>query len=109
MEVPVPEPVLNLFQHLEEGPVTANMIKEAKKTDPVLSRVLQYVLQCWPEKNSVDELVPAFMRRHELFCKDGYILWGTRVIVPTIHRSVLMEELHQTHPDVSRMKSLTRN
>ena len=37
------EPVLNLLQHLEEGPVTAGMIKEATKTDPVLSRVLQYV------------------------------------------------------------------
>ena len=42
--VEVPEPVLNLLQHLEEGPVTATMIKEATKTDPVLSRVLQYVL-----------------------------------------------------------------
>ena len=44
VEVPVPEPVLNLLQHLEEGPVTATVIKEATKTDPVLSRVLQYVL-----------------------------------------------------------------
>ena len=44
VEAPVPEPVLNLLQHLEEGLVTATMIKEVTKTDPVLSRVVQYVL-----------------------------------------------------------------
>ena len=55
VEVSVPEPVLNLLQHLEEGPVTTTMIKEAKKTDPVLSLVLQYVLHRWPEKNAADE------------------------------------------------------
>ena len=40
VEVPVLEPMLNLPQHLEEGPVTASMTKEATKTDPVMSRVL---------------------------------------------------------------------
>ena len=49
-EIPVSEPVLNLLQHLEEGPVTTGMIKEATKTDPVLSRVLQYVSQQWPKE-----------------------------------------------------------
>ena len=43
VEVLVLEPVLNLLQHLGEGPVTASMIKEATKTDPVMSLVLQYV------------------------------------------------------------------
>ena len=60
------EHVLNLLQHLEEGPVTATMIKEATKTGPVMSRVLQYVLQRWPKKNAADELVTFFRRRHEL-------------------------------------------
>ena len=68
VEVPVPEPVLNLLQHLKEGPVTAAMIKEATNTDPVLSHLLQYVLQRWPEENEADELMPYFRRRHELSC-----------------------------------------
>ena len=109
VKVPMPEPVLNLLQHLEEGPVTETMIKEATKTDPVMPRVLQYVLQRWPEKNAADELMPFFRRRHELSCEDGCIILGTRVIVPTIHLSVLMEELHQTHLCVSHTKSLARN
>jgi len=58
VEVPVVEPVINLIQHPEEGPVIANMIKEATKTDPVMSRVLQYVLQQWPEKSRNVELMP---------------------------------------------------
>ena len=52
--------------------------------------------------------MPFFRRRHELSCEYGCILWGT-VIVPTIHRSVLMDELHQEHSGVLRMKSLARN
>ena len=66
LKVKVPEPVLNLLQHPEEGPVTADMTKEATKTDLVLSRVLQYVLQQWPEKNIAAEMMPFYRRRHEL-------------------------------------------
>ena len=51
----MPEPVLNLL-HLEEDTVTATVIKEATKNDPVQSRVLQYVLRRWPEKNAADEM-----------------------------------------------------
>ena len=40
VEVPVWEPVLNLLQHMKEGPVTASMIKEATKIDPIMPRVL---------------------------------------------------------------------
>ena len=103
VEVPVPEPVLNLLQHLEEGPVTVTMIKEAKKTDPVLSSVLQYVLKRWPEKNAADELMPFFGHTHCHAKVD--VFYGVQ---ESLHCSVLMEELHQIHPGVSRMKSLAR-
>jgi len=67
---------LSRLQHLEIGPVTGSMVKEATKTYPVMSRVLQYVLQQWPEKSIDVELMPFYRRRHELSCEDGCILWG---------------------------------
>ena len=50
-----------------------------------------------------------YKQTHELSCDDGCILWSIRVIVPTVHRSMFMEELHETHPDISRIKGLARN
>lgn len=39
---------------------------------------------------------------------DGCLLWGSRVIVPPPGQAQVMEELHDAHPGVSRMKSLAR-
>ena len=39
----------------------------------------------------------------------GVCLWGNRVVVPPKARERMMEELHDTHPDICRIKSLTRS
>ena len=36
-------------------------------------------------------------------------MWGSRVIVPPQGRNFIIEELHDTHPGISRMKSLARS
>ena len=38
----------------------------------------------------------------------GCILWGSRVVVPEQGREMVLQELHDGHPGVTRMKSLTR-
>ncbi|XP_014667918.1 PREDICTED: uncharacterized protein K02A2.6-like [Priapulus caudatus] len=109
MEIPVPPSVVNLMQHLEGCPVTCAMIQQDTKSDSVMARVVQYVLQGWPDNNPSVELMPYFRRRTELSCEDGCVLWGTRVVVPDVHRAALIEELHEAHPGASRMKSLACN
>lgn len=52
---------------------------------------------------------PYAKRKTELSLQDGCIFWGVRVIVPPPGRAQIMEELHETHPGVSRMKSLARS
>ena len=40
--------------------------------------------------------------------EDDCILWGSRVVVPPPGRSLILQELHEGHPGISRMKSLAR-
>ena len=53
-------------------------------------------------------IAPFHQRRYELSLLDGYVLWGSRVIVPTVGRDIVMDQLHDCHPGVSRMKNLAR-
>ena len=86
--------------------VHSGHIKAWTKRDPVLSKVLRYTLEGWPNS---EELTPYYTKRTELRVEDGRILWGTRVIVPPQGRSQVLSELHEAHPGESRMKALARS
>ena len=76
--------------------------------DPVLSQVYNYVISGWP--CVVDPtLVPFKTRQDELSTQQGCILWGARVIVPPSLQDNVLQELHDTHPGISRMKALARS
>ena len=48
-------------------------------------------------------------RRSELSLLDGCLMWGSRIIIPPAGHSLALDELHNTHPGISRMKSLARS
>ena len=48
-------------------------------------------------------------RKEELSVQDGCVLWGNRVVVPRAGQDKVLEELHDSHPGMSRMKSLARS
>lgn len=52
---------------------------------------------------------PYTSRKNELLVLDGCALWGSRVIVPPAGHSKVLEELHDGHPGISRMKGLARS
>ena len=105
-EDPPPEVIL-LMKHLAESPVTSRDICRGTQQDPVLSSVLRNVRQGW--SNSPDSaLSPFYSRRYELSVQDGCLLWGSRVIVPPSGRKAVLNELHEAHPGISRMKALAR-
>ena len=102
----VPELVL-LLEHLEESPVTASDIKKFTRRDPVLSQVLQFVTQGWP--NKCDTTLSAYSsRKTELSVLDGCLLWGSRVVIPPQCQQNVLQELHSAHPGMTKMKSLAR-
>ena len=73
-----------------------------------LSQVYNYVISGWP--HVVDpSLVPFKTRQDELSTRHGCLLWGARVIVPPSLQEKVLQELHDTHPGISRMKALARS
>ena len=88
--------------------VTSQMIKKETQWDPVLAQVYNCVISGWP--HVVDSsLVPSKTRQEELSTRRGSLLWGTRVIVPPLLQEKLLQEVHDTHPGISRMKALARS
>lgn len=53
---------------------------------------------------------PAFgpYTRHqdELSTQESCVLWGGRVVIPPPGHNALLKQLHQSHPDITRMKGL---
>ena len=62
-----------------------------------------------PEYTREPRLRPYAARKTELTVVDGYVLWGTRLAVPPKGREALLMDLHESHPGMSRMKSLARS
>jgi hypothetical protein len=89
--------------------VNAATIKAQTFRDPVYSQVLNYCRRGWPDRCPSEDLRPFFQVRAELSLQDGCLLRGCRVIVPTKSQEVILEELHEMHPGVCRMKALARN
>ena len=101
-----PELVL-LAEHLDDSPVTATDIRSWTQQDKKLSQVLQYVQLGWPSDGDPD-LEPYSSRRLELSSFEGCIMWGTRIVIPPPGRQAVLQELHEGHPGISRMRALAR-
>ena len=107
-QVPLPGDTVLVLDRLSATPVSVSQIRTWTSRDPLLSRVRDFVQQGWPQ--SVDTSFRSFhSRRSELSVQDGCLLWGSRVVIPPQGRALIMEELHETHPGVSRLKSLARS
>ena len=107
----VPPENIMLLHVLDQTPVTALQVKRWTRQDPVLSKVVQFTQEGWPAETTVTnsmDFKPFKVRASELTTHDGCLLWGNRVIIPPQGREQLLEELHLSHPGISRMKGLAR-
>ena len=106
--VPTPPDVVLLLNHLTETIVSAETIKSWTDKDPVLSRLRNIILTGTNIPHDIQELQPFIRCSSELSVTDGCLLRGSRVIVPSPGHSLVLSQLHETHPGISRMKSLAR-
>ena len=107
-EVPLPGETVLLMEKLQTSPITAQQIKIWTDRDPLLGRVRNFVLKGWKETN--EEALRTFVqKKDELSVQDGCLLWGCRVIIPSVGREKVLDELHEGHPGVVKMKSLARS
>ena len=101
-------PAIYNMAQIQALPVTYKNIKKCSQKDPVLSKVIRYLKSGWPAKMS-DELKPYHSKRFELTMEGGVLLWGTRVVIPKKLQSTILDEIHQDHPGVVRMKTMARS
>jgi len=101
---------LNLFhtEHFGELPVTREHVKRETVSDALLSQVCQYVHTGWPQGDS-GHLSRYHQIRNELSIDAGCLLRGTRLVIPTTLRPMLLEELHGGHIGMVKMKNTARN
>ena len=85
--MPLPHDLVHLIHQLSTSIVTAAQIRQWTDKEPILSRVRRLVSAGWTLTD---------------------LLWGSRVIVPSAGQKIVLDQLHECHPGINRMKSLAR-
>ena len=102
------DPTLFNITQIESLPLTAQQIEQATRNDKILSKVLQYTKRGWPSQEE-DVMKPYCQCSEQITVEGDCLMWGYRVIIPSKHRSHILQELHRDHPGCSRMKSVARS
>ena len=107
-DVPDVASMFNVVQ-MSALPLTHKQLRSASRCDPVVSKVLMFVQCGWPQCTPQEELRDYWRRRQQLTVEAGCLLWGMRVVVPTVYRKKVLEMLHEGHPGIVKMKCLARS
>ena len=83
----------------DRSPVTAEEIASATRSDPILSRVLDWSLRGWPNTGGDSSFAQYYTRSSTITVYRGCLLWGNRVIIPEKLRKRIVEALHVAHPE----------
>ena len=97
-----------LTNHLSKCITIANHIKAWTDKNPVLSRVRKLAQVGWTSSDLGPDFIPYFNRRRELSVLDECVLWGSHVVIPPTGHDIILNQLHETHSEVSKMKCLAR-
>ena len=97
------------LMELDRSPVTAREVKVHSRKDAVIAKMIDYILTHTLGDVQGPDFKPFIERKDQLSVEDGCLLWGNRVIIPTACRTKVLEELHQCHPGINRMKALARS
>ena len=93
---------------LRDVPLSAKVVSSETVRDPLLSRVLHFTQNGWPQNCDSTEIKPYLLRKNELSVDQNCLLWGNRVVIPTKLRPNMLLDLHESHIGIVRMKSLAR-
>ena len=106
--VPLPEETIFLMDTLESTPINATRIKNWTNNDAVLAKVRDMVREGWTNTDE-EQLQPYQRHRDELSVHAGCVMLGNRVVIPVASRKQIIEQLHQSHPGITRMKGLAQS
>ncbi len=89
--------------------ITSEIVSKYTQSDKILSKVFKYLKFGWPTDDHDKDLVFYRSKCNELSVDDNLILWNTRVVIPEILQKSVLNELHDTHPGITRMRMLARS
>lgn len=93
-------------------PIKFNDVRRAQQACPDLRIVAEFIEKGWPDskKRIINpEVAKYFAQRDHFNLIQGCIFYGERILIPTIYRNRILEELHIGHPGIVRMKLLARS
>lgn len=90
-----------------QAPDPGSLQKETAK-DPVLSRVIRFTREGWPQNTNDVDLEKFRKLADSLTTLHGCLLYGTRVVIPSTIRQQVLQLLHEGHFGIQRMKQLAR-
>ncbi|PFX28231.1 Transposon Tf2-6 polyprotein [Stylophora pistillata] len=85
--------------------VNASVVAVETKKDPLLSKVLRYTQNGWPERPE-QIFQPYYSKRHDLSHEDDILPWNSRVVIPESLRSIVLKDLHTEHLVMVKVKQL---
>ena len=101
--------IYSVYSVIDSLPVTAKDVARLTSKDCILVKVLEYTLSGWPPYVNEPTLMPYWQRRNELSVEDNCLLWGRRVVIPNELQINILNELHECHPGMCRMKAFARS
>ena len=98
-----------MIELIDTTPVSVSQIRTQTAHDTTLSRVKEFVMNGWTANHTLSpEFQPFVTHELELSTQNDCLLWDSRVIVPPKLRDRVLQELHNSHSESSRMKSFAR-
>ena len=95
---------------METLPVTSAELREATRKDSVLVQVIENARIGWRDSSEINpEIKPYFSRKSELGLFSGCVVWGERVVIPEKLRNRILNDLHEGHLGMVKMKGLARS
>lgn len=90
-------------------PIDRKTVQRAIEKDDVLRKVVYYIQTGWPTNNKDEALQPYVSRREELYLDMGCVVWGYRLVIPSVLRQSVLKEIHVGHMGIVKMKSIARS
>ncbi|XP_014361064.2 uncharacterized protein K02A2.6-like [Papilio machaon] len=90
-------------------PITVKELANETSRDTILHRVLKYVLNGWPKKETNPNFKPYFLCRNQLSLENGCLMRGHKVVVPSSLRQKILDELHTSHLGIVKTKAEARS
>ncbi|XP_061177726.1 uncharacterized protein K02A2.6-like [Saccostrea echinata] len=95
---------------IDQLPVTSAQVKLGTQRDNILSHVLDCVSKGHNDLPADDERFRLYSNRFkELTCHQNCLMWGNRVVVPEKLRDRVLQDLHEGHIGIVKMKSIARS